>query len=167
MPESGWFVPAISSALSSMLSHLNEKGFWDVAAITDAPLVATHSNAYALAGWTRNLTDRQLDAIRDSDGMVGLNFHVGFLRDDGDPVNADTPLSVMVRQIDYLVDRLGIDRVGFGADFDGAIMPAEIGDVTGLPRLLQSLRAAGYDQPALNKLAHENWVRVLRKTWGR
>ena len=86
-------------------------------------LVATHSNAHALAPWTRNLTDRQLDAIRDSDGMVGLNFHVGFLRDDGDPVNPDTPLAVMVRQIDYLVERLSIDRVGFGADFDGAIMP--------------------------------------------
>ncbi len=149
------------------VSHLNEKGFWEVAAISDAPLVATHSNAHALAPWTRNLTDRQLDAIRDSNGMVGLNFHVGFLRDDGDPANTDTPLSVMVRQIDYLVDRLGIERVGFGSDFDGAIMPAELGDVTGLPRLLESLRAAGYDQPALNKLAHENWVRVLRTTWGR
>jgi membrane dipeptidase len=149
------------------LSHLNEKGFWDVAAITEAPLVATHSNAHALAAWTRNLTDRQLDAIRDSDGMVGLNFHVGFLRDDGDPANADTPLSVMVRQIDYLVERLGIDRVGFGADFDGAIMPADIGDVSGLPRLLQSLRDAGYDEAALSKLAHENWLRVLRQTWGK
>jgi membrane dipeptidase len=149
------------------LSHLNEKGFWDVAETTDAPLVATHSNAHRLAPWTRNLTDRQLDAIRESDGMVGLNFHVGFLRDDGDAVNPDTPVSAMVRQIDYLVERLGIDRVGFGADYDGAIMPAEIGDVTGLPCLLDALRAAGYDDGALRKLAHENWVRVLRETWGR
>jgi membrane dipeptidase len=149
------------------LSHLNEKGFWDVARLTDAPLVATHSNAHRLAPWTRNLTDPQLDAIRESDGMVGLNFHVGFLRDDGDPVNPDTPLDTMVRQIDYLVERLGIDRVGFGADWDGAIMPAVIGDVTGLPRLLQALRDAGYDDTALAKLTHRNWVRVLRKTWGR
>lgn len=148
------------------VSHLNEKGFWDVAALTAAPLVATHSNAHALSPWTRNLTDRQLDAIRESDGMVGLNFHVGFLRSDGDRANPDTPLSTMVRQIDYLVERLGIDRVGFGSDFDGAIMPAAIGDATGLPRLLQALRDAGYDQAALSKLAHENWVRVLRRTWG-
>ncbi|HEX8918762.1 MAG TPA: dipeptidase [Chloroflexota bacterium] len=148
------------------VSHLNEKGFWDVVEISDAPVVATHSNAHALAPWTRNLTDRQLNAIRQSDGMVGLNFHVGFLRDDGDPANPDTPLSVMVRQIDYLVDLLGIDRVGFGADFDGAIMPAAIGDATGLPRLLDALQDAGYDQAALDKLARENWIRVLRKTWG-
>lgn len=148
------------------LSHLNERGFWDVAGMTGAPLVATHSNAWALAPWTRNLTDAQLDAIRESDGMVGLNFHVGFLRDDGDGVNSDTPIAVMVRQIDYLVERLGIDRVGFGADFDGAILPAAIGDCTGLPRLIDALREAGYDDNALAKLTHENWVRVLRLTWG-
>jgi membrane dipeptidase len=148
------------------VSHLNEKGFWDVAGMTDAPIVATHSNAYELAPWTRNLTDRQLDAIRESDGMVGLNFHVGFLRDDGDALNPDTPLSTMVRQIDYLVERLGVERVGFGADFDGAILPAAIGDVSGLPRLIDTLRDAGYDDPALRKLTYENWIRVLRKTWG-
>lgn len=149
------------------VSHLSERGFWDVVHLTDAPIVATHSNAYRLAPWTRNLTDEQLDAIRESDGMVGLNFHVGFLRDDGDPVNPDTPISTMVRQVDYLVEKLGIDRVGFGADFDGAIMPAAIGDVTGLPKLLAELRTAGYDDAALAKLAHQNWVRVLRQTWGK
>jgi membrane dipeptidase len=147
------------------VSHLNTKGFWDVASITDAPIVATHSNAHRLAAWTRNLTDDQLDAIRDSDGMVGLNFHVGFLREDGDPVNPDTAIDVMVRQIDYLVERVGIDRVGFGADWDGAIMPATIGDVTGLPRLLEALSEAGYDEDSLAKVAYRNWIRVLRTTW--
>jgi membrane dipeptidase len=96
--------------------------------------------------------------------MVGLNFHVGFLREDGGD-DADTPLDVMVRQIDYLVERLGIDRVGLGSDFDGATMPLEIGDVSGLPKLVAALRAHGYDDAALRKLAHENWVRVLQKTW--
>jgi membrane dipeptidase len=148
------------------VSHLNEKGFWDVASITDAPLVATHSNAHRLAPWTRNLTDRQLDAIRDSDGMVGLNFHVGFLRGDGDPVNSEVSIDTMVRQINYLVERLGIDRVGFGADWDGAIVPVDIEDATGLPALLAALRDAGYDDVALAKLAFRNWVRVLRTTWG-
>ncbi|MGH2444014.1 MAG: dipeptidase [Chloroflexota bacterium] len=148
------------------VSHLNEKGFWDVAAITDAPIVATHSNVHRLAAWTRNLTDRQLDAIRESNGMVGLNFHVGFLRSDGDAVNPDTPLGAMVQHINYLVERLGIDRVGFGSDFDGAIMPAELGDSSGLPRLMAALRASGYDDAALRNISHGNWVRVLRETWG-
>jgi membrane dipeptidase len=147
------------------VSHLNERGFWDVAALTDAPLVASHSNAYALCASTRNLTDPQLDAIAASDGMIGLNFAVNFLREDA-ARDASTPLEVMVRQIDYLVERVGIDRVGFGSDFDGVLVSQEIGDVSGLPRLMSALRDRGYDDQALRKLAHENWVRVLRKTWG-
>ena len=65
------------------LSHLNEQGFWDVARLSTAPLVATHSCAHALCPTTRNLTDRQLDAIKESDGMVGVNLGAGFLREDG------------------------------------------------------------------------------------
>jgi membrane dipeptidase len=146
------------------LSHLNEQGFWDVARLSDAPLVATHSNAHALCASSRNLTDKQLDAIKESDGMVGLNFAVEFLREDG-ANNVDTPIDVMVRQIDYLAERVGIDRVGFGSDFDGAKIPRQLGDVAGMPKLIAALRAHGFDDPALRKIAHENWLRVLRKTW--
>ncbi len=146
------------------LSHLNEKGFWDVQALSTAPLVATHSNAHAITSSSRNLTDKQLDAIRESDGMVGVNFHVGFLRPDGKH-DKNTPLTVVADHVDYLVKRLGIDRVGFGSDFDGATMPAELTDAAGLPRLIDTLRTRGYDEPSLKKLGHENWVRVLRKTW--
>jgi len=147
------------------LSHLNEQGFWDVARLSDAPLVATHSNAWSLTPQTRNLTDRQLDAIRESDGMVGVNFAVAFLREDGQPVS-DTPLEEVVRHFDYLVDRIGIDRVGFGSDFDGAMIPREIRDAAGLPKLIGALRRRGYDDEALSKLTHQNWIRVLKQTWG-
>ena len=76
------------------LSHLNEAGFWDVAEVTQAPLVATHSNVHALCASSRNLTDRQLDAIGESGGVVGINFGVMFLREDGandrrTPLDAD------------------------------------------------------------------------------
>lgn len=147
------------------LSHLNEAGFWDVARLSDAPLVATHSNVHAICPSSRNLTDRQLDAIRDSDGMVGLNFAVAFLRPDGHN-SADTTLDTMVDHVDYLVGRLGIERVGLGSDFDGATVPRPIGDAAGLPHLVEALRARGYDDAALRKIGHENWVRVLRATWG-
>ena len=65
------------------LSHLNERGFWDVAAISKAPLVASHSNAHAISPHSRNLTDRQLAAIRETGGLVGVNFATAFLRPDG------------------------------------------------------------------------------------
>ena len=147
------------------LSHITERGFWDVAALTTAPLVATHSNAHKLSPSPRNLTDKQLDAVRESRGIVGLNYHVGFLREDGgrDP---DVPLSRMVDHIQYMVERMGIDHVALGSDFDGATMPAELKDAAGLPKLMQALRDRGYTGEDLRKLAHGNWVRVLRETWG-
>jgi membrane dipeptidase len=146
------------------VSHLNEHGFWDVAGLTDAPIVASHSAVHHLCPMSRNLTDKQLDAIRASDGLVGVNFEVGATRPDGQN-NPDTPLEILVRHIDYLMERLGPDRVGFGSDFDGATMPNELGDVAGLPKLLQKLRQHGYDEAVLAKLAYQNWLRVIRRTW--
>ena len=75
------------------VSHLNEKGFWDVAELSAAPLVATHACVHAICPSTRNLTDRQLDAIRESDGVVGVNFSVNDIRPDAQD-NADTTLYV-------------------------------------------------------------------------
>ncbi len=147
------------------LSHLNEAGFWDVAKHSTAPLVASHSNVHAISPSSRNLTARQLDAIRDSDGLVGLNFHVGFLRPDGgrDP---DVPLSVMLDHLDALLERLGPTRVGLGSDFDGATMPSEIADAAGLPALIEAMRQRGYDENLIRAVACDNWLRVLELTWG-
>lgn len=147
------------------LSHINEKGFDDVARISDAPLVATHSNAHAVTQTTRNLTDRQLAVIRDSGGMVGLNFATVFLRPDGRK-SPDMTLEPMLRHLDHLIHHLGEDHVGLGSDFDGATVPKDIGDVTGLPRLQEAMRAHGYDERLMRKLTHENWIGVLERTWG-
>jgi membrane dipeptidase len=146
------------------LSHITERGFWDTAKISQAPLVVTHAGAHALCPSTRNLTDKQLDAIRETDGVVGVNFHVGFLREDG-RLEPETPLSEIVRHVDYIAQRTGIEHVAFGSDFDGAIMPLELGDVTGMPKLLQALRDHSFDGDALRKITHENWIRVLRGIW--
>ena len=146
------------------LSHLTEKGFWDVAAITDQPLVASHSNPHALVPVARNLTDRQLDAIRESKGLVGLNFAVTMLRPDGRE-DAGTPVAEMVRHIDYLVERVGIDGVAIGSDFDGATIPAGIGDAAGLQELVAALERAGYGGEALEKICRANWLRILRSAW--
>src|SRR5256886_8818496 len=136
----------------------------NVQRLSQAPLVATHSNAHALCPASRNLTDLQLDAIRDSGGVVGVNFAVTFLREDGrnDP---GTPITEIVRHVDYLSERMGIDHVAFGSDFDGARVPDELGGVAGLPKLVAALRDAGYDDDAVAKITHRNWLRVLRRLW--
>jgi membrane dipeptidase len=147
------------------LSHMNEKGFRDVAKLSDEPLVATHSNVHSICPHSRNLTEWQLGAIRDSRGLVGLNYATGFLRQDG-TMNADTGLDIMVRHVDALLEALGEDGVGLGSDFDGAMIPAAIGDVTGLPRLLDAFAARGYGRELIEKIAWRNWLNLLERTIG-
>jgi membrane dipeptidase len=148
------------------LSHLNEAGFWDVAGLTAHPLVATHSCAHALCPSTRNLTDMQLDAVRDSGGVVGVNFHVGFLHPEGSNDAADTGVARIVDHAEYMANRMGIDHVALGSDFDGAVMPGDLKDAAGLPNLIAAFRARGFDDASVRKIAYENWVRVLGQTWG-
>ncbi|MBA8899392.1 dipeptidase [Phyllobacterium sp. P30BS-XVII] len=146
------------------LAHITEKGFWDVARISDQPLVASHSNVHALTPVARNLTDKQFDAIRERKGLVGLNYAVAMLRPDARE-NADTPLSDVVRHIDYMVNRMGIDCVALGSDFDGAKIPSEIGDAAGNQALVDALGEAGYSDEDLAKICRGNWMRILRSAW--
>ncbi|MGN6799067.1 MAG: dipeptidase [Gaiellaceae bacterium] len=146
------------------VSHLNERGFWDVAETSSRPIVATHSNAHALCASTRNLTDAQLHAVRNSGGVVGVNFAVTFLREDGMNNVEETGLDEILRHVDYLADRMGIDHVAFGSDFDGAAVPAALGGVSGLPRLVDALRDR-YQPAEVDKITHGNWLRVLDATW--
>ncbi|MDA0328000.1 MAG: dipeptidase [Gemmatimonadetes bacterium] len=147
------------------LSHLNAQGFWDVARISEAPLVATHSNAHALSATPRNLTDAQLDVVALSGGVVGLNYAVAFLRGDGkhDP---ETPLTEIARHARYIADLIGVRHVALGSDFDGAMIPGDLRDVTRLPMLLQALRDIGFSEDEVRAIAYRNWVRVLKATWG-
>lgn len=147
------------------LSHLNEAGFWDVAKISDAPLVATHSNAHAVTASSRNLSDRQLRAIGDTGGMVGLNFATCFLREDGRKSD-DMTLDPVKRHIEHLLKLAGEDHVGLGSDYDGATTPKDIGGVEGLPVLIAGMREMGLGAALIDKIAHGNWLRLLERTWG-
>lgn len=146
------------------LAHITEKGFWDVASITTNPLVVSHSNAHCLTPVARNLTDKQMDAVKESAGIVGLNFATTMLRADGQE-NADTPLSDMIRHINYMVDRMGIDCVGLGSDYDGALIPQDISDAAGSQVLVEALREAGYSPEDIDKICRANWLRVLHHVW--
>ena len=146
------------------LSHLNERGFWDVADISDAPLVATHSNAHAISPHSRNLTDQQLAAIGKSGGLAGVNFATSFLRPDGRH-DRDTPVELIIQHIEHMLEHAGEDSVGFGSDFDGAMIPAELGNAAGLPVLVQAMRQHGFGEPLIEKVCWRNWLRVLARTW--
>ncbi|QFQ86975.1 peptidase [Paracoccus kondratievae] len=147
------------------LSHLNEKGFDDIAALSDAPLVASHSCAHAVAASSRNLTDRQLQVIADTKGLVGLNFAVGFLHPEGrrDPMHG---FEIMLRHLDHLLSILGEDGVALGSDFDGADMPEDLADASALQNLTGAMLDHGYGRELVEKIAWKNWLNVLERTWG-
>ncbi len=144
------------------LSHLTEAGFWDVASATNKPLMATHSNAHAVSPSARNLTDRQLSAIAETGGIVGLNFHVGFLRADCRRIR-DTPISQMIRHLDHMIGILGEDGVALGSDFDGCLLPREIDGVAGLGKLVAAMRDAGFGAPLIAKICHKNWLSAIER----
>jgi membrane dipeptidase len=113
---------------------------------------------------SRNLTDAQLDAIGESGGLVGIVYATFFIRPDfaDDP---DTPISLIVDHARHVADRIGVDHLALGSDFDGATIPAALGDVAGLPRLLDALRDAGFTDEELGRIGWHNWRRVLDAWW--
>lgn len=147
------------------LAHLNERGFWDVAETSSHPLVASHSNAHRLCASPRNLTDRQLRAIADTGGVVGVNFAPCFVAENG-MLDSAVPLAQLLAHIRYLANHLGEDGIALGSDLDGVVMPDEIGDVTGVPGIFAALEKGGWSSQAIGKFAVGNWLRVLRQTIG-
>ena len=147
------------------LSHLNEKGFDDIAALSDAPLVASHSCAHAISPSSRNLTDRQLAVIAESRGLVGLNYAIGFLHPEGSraPMRG---FDIMLRHLDHLLAHLGEDGVALGSDFDGAEMPADLTNAGALQALVNAMLDHGYGRELTEKIASKNWLGLLERTWG-
>jgi membrane dipeptidase len=119
---------------------------------------------HALCEYTRNVTDDQLDAIASSGGLVGINFDVGSLREDGGD-DEDTPLTRIAEHARYVADRCGVDHVAFGSDFDGATMPRDVPDASAYPRVLAALEAAGFESDEVDRIAWRNWRRVLATAW--
>lgn len=146
------------------LSHMNEAGFWDVARLEPGPLVASHSGVHALSPASRNLTDDQIDAIGATGGLVGIVFAPPFLRRDA-ANDADTPLALIAEHARYVATRIGPEHVALGSDFDGALVPAELGDVAGLQKLVAALEAAGFGVEETAAICWHNWRRVLAAWW--
>jgi membrane dipeptidase len=142
-------------------AHLTEAGFFDVAALTDAPLVVTHAGAHAVSPSPRNLTDRQLDAIRDGGGVVGVFFDTVMTRPDGE-LDPSTSLDVVASHIVHIANRIGVEHVALGSDWDGCHPPADLDDASKAQAILGALDWSGDE---LRALAHGNWLRVLRATW--
>ena len=138
------------------VSHLSEGGFYDVAAHSKKPFVASHSCCRALRDHPRNLTDDQLHVLADAGGVVGINFYDQFLGGrDG-----YTAVDDIVRHILHVRDVAGVDAIAFGSDFDGIESELEFGDYAGFPQLLRALEKH-FTEDEIDKISSENFLRVF------
>jgi membrane dipeptidase len=142
------------------VSHLSDAGFADLLPIAKAhgaPIVATHSNARAVADHPRNLTDAQLRSIGETGGVAGLNFHSPFVTTSGEATIDD-----VVKQVMHMIRVAGVDHVAIGSDFDGGITPAkELDDASTFPKLAARMRRRGMSYDDVLKVFSLNALRVL------
>jgi membrane dipeptidase len=147
------------------ISHLSPTGVRDVLHVSEAPVIASHSNAYALCPHRRNLTDEQLEGIASKGGVVGVTFVPSFVIE----YENQATLEGVLDQIDYMVKTMGVDHVGLGSDFDGFFGSEKVRsleDVTHLPRLTAGLVERGYSEEDVKKILGGNFLRVFREVVG-
>lgn len=142
------------------VSHLNEKGFWDVIDISDKPVIASHSDCKALCSHRRNLTDEQIRAIAGTGGVIGINFAAEFLSE------GQASMQDILNHIDHIADVAGVDFVGFGSDFDGCTIPQGMSGVEDMQVIRQGLFGRGYSAEDVEKITYKNWERVIKKVLG-
>lgn len=145
-------------------AHMNQKAFYNTAKLSDAPIVVSHTAVHALSASSRHLTDEQIDTVADSDGLVGIWYEPVNVRGDG-KTNESLSFEQLVRHFSYIAERVGVEHVAFGSDFDGATMPGIMHDVTRYPDLIEVLGGAGFSPDEIAKIAYRNWMRVIEATW--
>ena len=160
------------------ISHVSDKTFWDVLAVTKAPPIASHSSCRAISKIARNMTDDMIVALARKGGVIQINFGCEFLSQ----VSADsstwtnpalrgkkkgdvTPaaLSDIVAHIEHVIQIAGEDAVGIGSDFDGVTcVPKGLADVSQFPALTRALLERGHSAARIRKIYGENLLRTMR-----
>lgn len=144
------------------VSHISEAGFWDIIENCRKPIIASHSDCRALCDHPRNLTDEQIKAIAEKNGVIGINFYPKFLVKKGEATIDD-----VIKHMEHIIKIAGIDYVGLGSDFDGiSSTPKGLEDVSKLPNLTAKLLERGYSKNDIKKILGENFLRVIRQVVG-
>lgn len=141
------------------VSHLNRKSFYDIASISQMPIIATHSCSDSVCSHVRNITDDQFRIIKESGGCVGINFYPDFLTEESECSAQD-----IVRHINHFMELGGEDNIGIGADFDGVDkLPNGISGVQDTYKVFDRLKKEGYTDMQIEKISHKNFERVLER----
>ncbi len=141
------------------VSHLSEKGFWDLCNLTDAPFIASHSNSRAVCRHLRNLTDEQFSEIAKRGGLAGINLYSPFLSWQN-RVEVDD----VIRHIEHFFSLGGEKSLALGADFDGCDkLPNGISGLGDLYKLADRMLQLGFSEYTINGLFYENAFNFIKK----
>ena len=144
------------------VSHANDKTFWDIAKHSKKPFFASHSNARSLCPAMRNLTDDQILCIGEHGGMVGMNSYHNFVSQNESEKN----LEMLLNHLEYVANKIGLDKVGFGLDFAEYYTPegeevsglSGLHDVTELRNVEKALKNRGYSQNEIEMVTYKNFI---------
>ena len=137
-------------------AHLNRRSFWQMLELSEQPIIVSHTCCAALQPHQRNLNDSQLIALAKRGGVAGITFVPDFLGGAGD-------LPRLCEHIEHAVSLIGSEHVALGSDFDGCDPVTELGDLSKLPLLYQTLRERGMKEKDLDNLAGASVLKLLQK----
>ena len=142
------------------VSHITEKGFWDVLEESSAPVLASHSNCYSICSHRRNLNDEQIKALIKNDGLMCINIYPPFLENNPDEADIDSIIS----HVDYALSLGGEEHLGLGSDFDGiGTTPKGIENVRDYEKLFEKMLKLGYNMTTIEKITHKNLQKFINK----
>ena len=139
------------------VSHLSDKGFYDVSQISKAPFIASHSNSRSIRNHPRNLTDDMIKIIANSGGVIGINFCTAFV--DGDRCSVEG----LISHINHIKNIGGIDVLSLGTDFDGIGGKLEIENIGQIDKLINGLNKKGFSDNEIEKIAYRNSLRLIKE----
>lgn len=140
------------------VSHLSKAGFWDVEKVSGKPYIASHSNAKAICNTSRNLSDKQIKAIAQKGGVIGINLYPPFVAK-----KKSVAIEHIMLHIDYIIKLVGTDTLGLGCDFDGIeSTPKDICEISDIKKLLEQIEKK-YGESVAEKIAEKNYMRVLKE----
>jgi len=141
------------------LSHISERGFWDVITLSQQPVILSHSNARAVLNHRRNVTDEQIKAVKENGGVIGINLYPYFLNQAGVHSVSDA-----IRHIEHIISIAGEDHVGIGADFDQMEPVFDgIDGVKYIENIIEELLKMNYTTDIVSKIAGGNFLRVIKQ----
>lgn len=139
------------------VSHLSDKGFYDVAKFTKKPFVASHSNSRTITNHPRNLTDNMIKILSEAGGIMGINFEKSFLG-----TNCPAKISDMVEHIKHIKNIGGVEVISLGSDFDGIDTPSEIESIAQMGKLIDELKKNGFSEEDIEKIFYKNALRIIK-----